>query len=214
MSRTNRQDYLYDNCVVHARMQFNNKDYRFNSDKHFKMWQKIALRYLKKYPSIKITGYIWMNSHCHLTIEVGSAADFSKFMHDMTWRFAITYNKTHKRNGHLFKERFKCSVIDSDRYEKIVKRYIYRNQIRAGMVKHVKHTKWSSYHYYAYGKKDPLITPFRNFSNFGLNHKIRMIEFRKFVETLMDHEEQELKILLQFPNMKRIKRKRTRYDYT
>ncbi len=70
-----------------------------------------------------------------------------------------------------------------------VKRYIYRNQVRAGMVKHVGDSKWSSYAYYAHGKADSLISPFRTYKLFGLSKRKRMAEFRQFVETMTLNEE-------------------------
>ena len=213
MPRLNRSDYLYDGCVVHARLQINNGEFLFSTDQHFKLWEEITLRYLKKYPTVTMSGYIWMSNHCHMTLETDKALDISKFMHDMAWRYAKEFNKMHHRKGHLFQQRFRCSVIDKDEYEKIAKRYIYRNQVRAGMVQHVKQTKWSSYHYYAYGKPDPLITPFRTFNSFGVTKKIRMLEFRKFVEEMMGQEEFEWKMRLSNPFLKTKKEKMREYFY-
>ncbi len=202
MPRINRSDYLYDNCVVHARLQFNNGEFHFKNRSHFNLWKKITLRYLGKYPTVRLTGYQWMSNHCHMTLEADKAVDLSKFMHDLCWRFSFEFNKLHKRKGHLFQNRFRCSVIDSDEYEQTVQRYIYRNQIRSGMVKKVRHSRWSSYHYYAYGKPDPLITPFRNYGKFGLQKKIRMLEFRQFVETMMDYEEKLWQAKLLHPTLR------------
>lgn len=149
-----------------------------------------------------------------MTLEAGSATDLSKFMHDMAWRFSFTFNKLNARKGHFFQQRFRCSVIDTDEYEKIVKRYIYRNQIRAGVVKHVNQTKWSSYPYYAQGKPDPLITPFRTYFSFGLHKKKRMEEFRAFVETMMTHEETEWKLRLKNCELEiKVKRRRLKNEY-
>lgn len=202
MPRKNRSEYVFDNCVVHARLQINNGEFHFSTEQHFKMWKKIALIYLIKYPTVKITGYIWMSNHCHLMMEVGNATDLSNFMHDMAWRYAWMYNKLNGRKGHFFQQRFRCSVIDRDEYEKIAQRYIYRNQIRAGMVKYVGKSKWSSYAYYAYGKPDSLITPFRTYASFGLDKKKRMEEFRQFVETMTVQEEYEWKQRLSHPLLK------------
>ena len=202
MSRINRQDYLFDGCVVHARLQINNGEFHFQTKAHFNLWKKITLRYLKKYPSVRLTGYQWMSNHCHLTLEADKTTDLSRFMHDLSWRFAFTFNKLHKRKGHLFQNRFRCSVIDKNEYEQTVQRYIYQNQIRAGMVKHVRHTRWSSYPFYAYGKADPLITPFRTYGLFGAEKKVRMLQFRNFVETQMDHEDRLWQKKLVHPHLK------------
>jgi len=114
-------------------------------------------------------------------------------MRDLNWRFALEFNKLHKRKGHFYQARYRCSVIDNDEYEKVCHRYIYRNQVRAGMVPNARRSKWSSFHYYASGKKDPLITPFRNFMSFGMKKKLRQLQFRQFVETMTSNEEWEWK---------------------
>lgn len=202
MSRISRQDILYDDCVVHVRLQINNGEFYFQKNGHFTLWKKITLRYLKKYSTVRLTGYQWMSNHCHLILEADKASDLSKFMHDMAWRFAFEFNKLHKRKGHCFQSRFRCSVIDKDEYEQTVQRYIYRNQIRAGMVKKVSHTRWSSYPFYAYGRQDPLVTPFRTYGQFGAQRKVRMLQFRQFVETLMDYEEDLWKARLSHPLLK------------
>src|SRR3989338_4142817 len=159
MPRKNRSDYIFDNCVVHARLQINNGEFHFKKTSHFNLWRKITLRYLKKYPTVKLTGYQWMSNHCHLTLEADIALDLSRFMHDMNWRFAFEFKK-------------------------------------------LSQTRWSSYHFYAYGKEDPLVTPFRTYGLFGVKKRMRMLQFRRFVETMMSHEEKTWKKQLINPTIK------------
>jgi len=202
MPRINRFDYLADDIFVHVRIQINNGDFRFCEKKHFFLFQDIAKRYLKKYPSIKLCDFLWMSSHAHFILYVGIASELPKFMHDLCWRFAFEFNKIHKRKGHFFQQRYRCSVVDSDRYAMACQRYIYRNQLRANMVKRLKDTKWSSYSYYAYGKKDPLITPLRTYFQFGHTKKKRQLEFRIFVEQMLPHEEELWRARLLHPELK------------
>jgi len=70
------------------------------------------------------------------------------------------------------------------------------------MIPHLRKAKWSSYHFYAYGKSDPLVTPFRTYRNFGLKERIRRLQFRQFVETMTDREEYEWKQRLNHPYLK------------
>lgn len=193
MPRKNRFDYLYDGCIVHVRLQMNNGDYRFKNTSHYELWKKWTKHYLCKYPSVKLTGYQWMSNHCHMMIETESARDLTRFLHDINWRFAFEFNKLTQRKGHLFQSRYRCTVIEKDEYECVCQRYIYRNQLRAGMVKHVKDTRFSSYHHYAYGKKNNLITTFRNFANFGNDINRRRYNFRMFVEIVSEKEKTEKK---------------------
>jgi REP element-mobilizing transposase RayT len=189
MARINRFDYIHDGCIVHVRLQVNNREFLFHKAIFYRLWRRWVGVYLLKYPGIKLTGYQWMSNHCHLIIETETGTDLPKFLHDINWRFAFEYNKKTKRSGHFFQSRYRCSVIDKDEYEMICQRYIYRNQFRAGMVKHVKQSRYSSYQHYAYGRMNPLITPFRNYFNFGSDPHLRMRHFRIFVETMTDQEE-------------------------
>jgi putative transposase len=202
MPRINRFDYIADDQFVHVRIQFNNEEFSFQNDKHFQLWEKIAARYLKKYLSLKLCDFIWMNSHAHFIFYVGKCEDLPKFMHDLCWRFSLEYNKMTKRKGHLFLQRYRCSVINDDKYAIACQRYVYRNQLKAKMVKKLKDTKWSSYHYYAYGKKNKLITPLRTYFQFGKDKKKRQHEFRVFVEAMLPHEEDLWRAKLKHPYLK------------
>lgn len=207
MPRLKRFDYLYDGCIVHVRLQVNNGEFLFQKAIHYKLWKKWVKYYLRKYPSVKLTGYQWMSNHCHMMLEAESARDLTKFLHDINWRFAFEFNKLTKRKGHFFQSRYRCSVIDKDEYEVICQRYMYRNQLRAGMVRHVKHSRFGSYHHYAYGKANELITPFRNYANFGKDLCKRRQKFRMFVEVITDREKTNEKIWkqrLSHPNLKTI----------
>jgi putative transposase len=47
----------------------------------------------------------------------------------------IRYNKLTGRSGHLWGDRYRSCIIDTDEYYLACVRYIYRNPKRAGMVK-------------------------------------------------------------------------------
>jgi hypothetical protein len=52
--------------------------------------------------------------------------------------YAVTYNKRHKRSGHLFQNRYKSIVCEEDPYLLELIRYIHLNPLRAGLVKDLK----------------------------------------------------------------------------
>src|SRR5688500_6095334 len=115
--RINGFDYIYDDCHVHVRLQVNNGEFLFNKTQIYRLWRKWARTYLNKYPTVKLTGYQWMSNHCHLIIHALNAVDLTKFLHDINWRFALEYNKIHKRKGHFFQSRYRCSIIEENEYE-------------------------------------------------------------------------------------------------
>jgi hypothetical protein len=50
---------------------------------------------------------------------------------------AVTYNLRHKRQGHLFQNRYKSIVVEEEPYFLELVRYIHLNPVRAGIVKNV-----------------------------------------------------------------------------
>jgi putative transposase len=80
--------------------------------------------------------YAWtlMTNHVHILLRSGPGG-LSKFMRRLLTGYAITYNRRHKRHGHLFQNRYKSIVCDEDRYFQELVRYIHLNPIRAKVVK-------------------------------------------------------------------------------
>jgi len=88
--------------------------------------------------------YCLMDNHYHLLIETPDG-NLSKGMRDLNSIYSQRFNRIHNRDGHLFQGRFKSFVVEKDTYLLEVARYIVLNPVRAGMVKHPKDWKWSSY---------------------------------------------------------------------
>jgi putative transposase len=87
------------------------------------------LSLVKKYKTlykVNIYGYCLMDNHTHLLVD-SNGADISKVMHGINFCYATYYNKKHKREGHLFKNRFKSKVVHNERYLKTVSLYIHNN---------------------------------------------------------------------------------------
>jgi len=80
--------------------------------------------------------YAWalMNNHAHIFLRSGEHG-LSRFMRRFLTGYAITYNRRHKRYGHLFQNRYKSIVCDEDAYFRELVRYIHLNPIRAKVVK-------------------------------------------------------------------------------
>jgi putative transposase len=87
------------------------------------------LKTLKKYQdtyAFKIYAYCLVDTHGHMIIDA-SGADVSKFMHGVNQSYAQYYNRRHNRRGHLFADRFKSIIVESDRYLITLSGYIHNN---------------------------------------------------------------------------------------
>ncbi|MCJ7689883.1 MAG: transposase [Clostridiaceae bacterium] len=97
--------------------------YRDSEDK--KKYLSLVKKYKKLY-NVKIYGYCLMDNHAHLLVD-SNGADISKVMHGINFSYAMYFNKKYKRDGHLFKGRFKSKIVDNDQYLKTVSLYIHNN---------------------------------------------------------------------------------------
>jgi REP element-mobilizing transposase RayT len=71
--------------------------------------------------------------------------DLSEFMKTLLQRFTRWFNRTHKRSGTLWEERYKSVIVESGIAARTMAAYIDLNPVRAGMVKDPADYRWSSY---------------------------------------------------------------------
>jgi putative transposase len=91
--------------------------------------KKRYLSLIKKYKTLykfKIYGYCLMDNHSHLMIDA-NGSDISKVMHGINFSYALYFNKKYKREGHLFKDRFKSKIVDNEKYLKTLSLYMHNN---------------------------------------------------------------------------------------
>jgi REP element-mobilizing transposase RayT len=107
--------------------------------------------------------YAWslIPNHFHLLLRTGPTP-LSKVMRRLMTGYAVTFNKRHKRSGHLFQNRYKSVVCEEDPYLLELMRYIHMNPSRAGLVKDLKELDkypWCGHSAILGKKKNPLIPP-------------------------------------------------------
>ena len=84
----------------------------------------------------------------------------SKVMRRLMTGYAVTFNKRHKRIGHLFQNRYKSIVCEEDPYLLELIRYIHLNPLRAGLIKGLKELdryRWCGHSAILGRKNNPLI---------------------------------------------------------
>jgi REP element-mobilizing transposase RayT len=88
--------------------------------------------------------YCLMGNHYHLLIETPDA-NLSRGMRQLNGVYTQTFNRAHRRVGHVFQGRYKAILVEKDSYLLELSRYIVLNPVRAGMVASPKDWPWSSY---------------------------------------------------------------------
>mgnify|MGYP001358443554 CR=1 FL=1 len=74
-----------------------------------------------------------MSNHVHLLLRC-NRVPLAKFMRRLLTGYAVSFNRSHQRSGHLFQNRYKSIVCEEEPYFLELVRYIHLNPLRAGLV--------------------------------------------------------------------------------
>ncbi len=185
-----RYAILSDRSTFHVTWQCHNKDWLLESDWAKRLYYNLLLRFKERY-RVQIYSFCFMSSHPHLTGFCESKKFLSDFFRIVNSLFARKYNKRVKRRGQVVMDRFKSPVIQTEVDHLKVMFYNDLNPKRAHMVKHPKEYGWSSFHYYAYGRDDPLLTPAPSYLNLGASPRERRKKYLKLIEEILQNDWKE-----------------------
>lgn len=81
----------------------------------------------------RILAWSLMRNHFHLLLFSGPQG-LPSFMRKLMTRYAVHFNRRHRRSGHLFQNRYKSIVCEEEPYLLELIRYIHLNPLRAKAV--------------------------------------------------------------------------------
>lgn len=128
--------------IYHVMVRGVNKNPIFFSEIDRKVFVE-KIKYFSLDQKIDIYAFCLMDNHIHLLIG-DEYENISLFMQKLLSSYVRYINSKCGRVGHLFQERFKSEVVETDLYYKTVLRYILQNPLKAGISTMEKY-KWSSY---------------------------------------------------------------------
>ena len=82
-------------------------------------------------------GWALLPNHFHLCLRTGTHP-IATVMRRLLTGYAVTFNRRHRRHGHLFQNRYKSILCQEDPYLLELVRYIHLNPLRARVVKDLK----------------------------------------------------------------------------
>jgi len=167
-----------ENGLLHVFVRGNNKRKIFLHLRHFRIFYSLSAR-LKREEKIKVYHYVLMPNHVHFIVGVNKDSDLGKFMMRLTLTYSFYFKKKYSFVGQLWQGRFKSRLIDSERYLAQCGKYIELNPVRAGIVDKPEDYAFSSYNYYANGKKDKLIDSDPLYFNFGSSEEEKQKVYKK-----------------------------------
>jgi REP element-mobilizing transposase RayT len=83
--------------------------------------------------ALKVYAWALLPNHVHLLVRTATRP-LSRSMRSLLTGYAGTFNRRHKRNGHLFQNRYKSIACEEESYFLELIRYLHLNPLRAGLV--------------------------------------------------------------------------------
>jgi putative transposase len=103
---------------------------------------------------VEVFAYCLMENHYHLCLRTPEG-NLSRVMRHLDGLYTQRFNRLHRRDGALFRGRYRAIVVDKDSYLAQVVRYIHLNPLEAGLVREPQAYVWSSHRFYLRPKEAP-----------------------------------------------------------
>lgn len=129
-------------AVYHVTARGNERRSVFRDDRDREDYLARIAFYRDKF-RFRLLSYCLMTNHVHLAIRTAEAP-LSRIMAGLHSSYTQRFNRRHRRVGHLFQGRYKSFVVQEDQYLLALIRYVHRNPVRAGIVRHAADYPWSS----------------------------------------------------------------------
>ena len=84
----------------------------------------------------RVLAWSLLRNHFHLLLRSGDSG-LPSIMRRLMTGYVVTFNRRHRRHGHLFQNRYKSIVCEEEPYLLELVRYIHLNPVRARIVKTV-----------------------------------------------------------------------------
>ena len=129
----------------------NNKQNIFRDDADKLFYLKRLETALEKH-EFELICYCLMPNHIHLVVKQSAADSPARLMASVHTSYSMVFNKKYELVGHLFQDRYKQKIVETDEYMKCLIAYIHLNPVEAGICQFPKDYAWSSYREYAAGR--------------------------------------------------------------
>lgn len=179
----------YSGAFYHVMNRGSDRQVIFHESKHYQMFLDLLADSAEQY-KLEVHAYCLMSNHYHLLIRT-PYPNLSKIMRHINGVYTQRYNRLNKRDGALFKGRYKAILVEVDNYLLQLSRYIHLNPVSARMVQKPEDYSWSSYRFYIGAEKRPDWLYCDETLN-QLTTKDRVTKYREFVcekiEQAIGHE--------------------------
>ena len=169
----------------HIIQRGNNRAVCFHAEEDYRRYLDDLAEQSRRF-GCAIHAYVLMTNHVHLLLTPHKADSAALMMKHLGQRYVQYVNRTYRRSGTLWEGRFRSCLTQSEGYVLACYRYIELNPVRAGMVRHPRDYRWSSYHGNGDGRSDALLTPHEQYLGLGRSEARRREVYRELFKAHLD----------------------------
>ena len=122
----------YPGAVYHVTARGNARQHIYADDTDFRDFLALLGKLAERYHWL-CHSYCLMSNHYHLLLETPEG-NLAAGMRQLNGIYTQTFNRRHRKVGHIFQGRYHAILVDKDRYVLELARYIVLNPVRARMV--------------------------------------------------------------------------------
>jgi putative transposase len=151
----------------------------------FLKWLREASRLFK----VAIHAYVLMPDHIHLLLTPSDQNGLARMMQWIGRHYVPYFNRKYKREGTLWKGRYKATVLEAERYFMTCCRFVELNPVRNGIVADPSLYQWSSYLHHIGANQDAVITEHPKYWALGNTPFDREAAYKALAEQPLSTEE-------------------------
>jgi len=187
-SRFSRYKSYAKDTYYHIYNRGNGKQNIFLGNNDYLFYINRLEKAVKKH-DVELISYVLMPNHIHLLAKQKTEIPIHKFISSLHTSYSMYFNKKHKHVGHLFQDRFKQVIVESDEQLLYLTKYIHRNPVETGIVATPSDYPWSSYHEYVRSLPWNVCTTNTIMSLLGAHSETFALQYSTFCDTEVSEKE-------------------------
>ena len=183
MSRPLRIEYP--NAFYHVMNRGLNRQAIYHIDDDYEIFLEVA-KETSKFFGMRVVCYCLMPNHYHLLVQTPKA-NLSRAMRHLNGVYTQRFNRHHKKDGPLFKGRYKAILVQEDEYLTHLIRYIHLNPVQANLTEDLAKYPWTSHKQYLKGQNEaPWLHVRLGLAFFSTKLKTSLKVYRQFIKDGID----------------------------
>lgn len=171
-------------AIQHVTARGNAREVVYRDDTDRRIWNDTLAETISRF-GWYVLAFCQLGNHYHLLVETPKP-NLSRGMRQLNGMYAQSFNRRHRRVGHLFQARFHATLVERGEHLLAVCSYVPLNPVRAGLCAEPADWRWSSYRP-TIGLDPPgLLAVDRLLAYFGESREVARERYRMHVESDAD----------------------------